>query len=52
MSDIEYYSSGNSNSSFYVGAHILNILFLHDIFYICLCIVNAKFDKAIYLSFF
>ena len=33
MSDIEYDPSGSSNSSFHVGADILNLLFLYD-FYI------------------
>ena len=28
--DIEYAPSGNSKSSFYVGADILNLLFLYD----------------------
>ena len=32
MSDIEYDPSGNSNSLFYVGAEILNLLFLYDFF--------------------
>ena len=32
MSDIEYDQSGNSSSSFHVGAGILNLLFLHDFF--------------------
>ena len=40
ISDSEYDPSGNSNSSFHVGADILN-LFLYD-FYIFPCIVNAK----------
>ena len=32
MTDTEYDLSGNSNSSFYVGADILNLLLLHDFF--------------------
>ena len=32
MSDTEYGPSGNSNSSFHVGADILNLLFLYDFF--------------------
>ena len=31
MSDTEYDTSGNSNSSFHVGADILNLLFLYYI---------------------
>ena len=42
MSDTEYDPSGNSNSSFHVGADILNLLFLYDFFYIFPCIVNAR----------
>ena len=30
ISDAEYDQSGNSNSSFHVGADILNLLFLYD----------------------
>ena len=41
MSDTEYDPSGNSDSSFHVGADILNSLSLFD-FYIFPCIVNAK----------
>ena len=32
MSDREYDSSGNSNSLFQVGADILNLFLLYDIF--------------------
>ena len=32
MSGIEYDPSGNSNSSFYVEADILNLLFIYDFF--------------------
>ena len=32
MSDIEYDPSGNSNSSFHVGADILNLLLLYEHF--------------------
>ena len=33
MSGIEYDPSGNSNSSFHVGAEILNLLFLYGFLY-------------------
>ena len=32
ISDTKYNLSGNSNSSFHVGADILNALFLYDFF--------------------
>ena len=32
MSDIEYDPSGSSNSSLHVGADILNLLFLYELF--------------------
>ena len=42
MSDTEYDPSGNSKSSFHVGADILNLLFWYDFYYIFPCIVNSK----------
>ena len=32
MPDIEYDPLGNSNSSFYVGADVFNLLFLYNFF--------------------
>ena len=51
ISDTEYDPSGNSNSSVHVGTGILNLNIFVLNFYIFPCIVNAKFDKATYLSF-
>ena len=42
ISETEYDPSGDSNSSFYVGADILDLLCLHDFFFIFSCIINAK----------
>ena len=41
MSDTEYYPSGDSNLSFYVGGDILDLLFLYGFLKIFPCI-NAK----------
>ena len=50
MFDIEYDRSGNSNSSFYVRANILNLLFLYDFFIFCHVQYMLRLDKAKYLS--
>ena len=42
MTDIEYDSPGNSNLSFHVGADILKLLFLFQLFLFISCIVDAK----------
>ena len=34
ISDIEYYTSGNSNSSLHVGSEILSLLFYKTILYL------------------
>ena len=55
MSDIEYDPSGNSNSSFHVGAEILNLLLLYEFFIFSMyskCWDLGEYCyKAIYLSF-
>ena len=42
MSDIKYDPSGNSNSSFQVGADTLIFFFVVRFFYVFSCIVNTK----------
>ena len=39
-----------THSSFFVGADILNFMFLYDFFFIFPCIVDAKVYKGTYLS--
>ena len=42
MSDTEYDPCGNSNSSLYGVADILNLLFFVSAFYVSPCVINTK----------
>ena len=42
ISVTEYDASGNSNLSFHVGADILNLLLLYELFYIFPSVINTK----------
>ena len=50
ISDIEFDPSGDSNSSYYVRADILNLLFLYSFFMFFDVYYKLKFHKATYLS--